>query len=137
LPNRTKPPYKTTLETHDGRDHDRWNALDLSRHIDGANERNRTADLLLTMQILYRLSYVGVEEARGTTASATDVAPAHFRADTARRQTLDTRQKTPTGPPLSIEEGRRRCESQKVRTCKPTVNKKFDSSGARLIQARF
>src|SRR5262249_38294934 len=26
---------------------------------DGAHERNRTADLLLTMQMLYRLSYVG------------------------------------------------------------------------------
>ena len=25
----------------------------------GAHERNRTADLLLTMQMLYRLSYVG------------------------------------------------------------------------------
>jgi hypothetical protein len=79
---------------------------------------------------------VGGGEARGTTRSATDVDPAHFRADTARRQTLNTRQKTPTGPPHSIEEGRRRCESQKVRTCKPTVNKKFDSSGARLIRAR-
>jgi len=80
---------------------------------------------------------VGGGEARGTTRSATDADPAHFRADTARRQTLNTRQKTPTGPPHSIEEGRRRCESQKVRTCKPTVNKKFDSSGARLIQARI
>ena len=27
----------------------------------GAHERNRTADLLLTMQMLYRLSYVGVD----------------------------------------------------------------------------
>ena len=26
----------------------------------GAHERNRTADLLLTMQMLYRLSYVGL-----------------------------------------------------------------------------
>ncbi len=28
----------------------------------GAHERNRTADLLLTMQMLYRLSYVGVDD---------------------------------------------------------------------------
>src|SRR2546427_5927855 len=31
----------------------------------GAHERNRTADLLLTMQMLYRLSYVGSGAARG------------------------------------------------------------------------
>jgi hypothetical protein len=29
------------------------------RKRSGAHERNRTADLLLTMQMLYRLSYVG------------------------------------------------------------------------------
>ena len=28
----------------------------------GAHERNRTADLLLTMQMLYRLSYVGLND---------------------------------------------------------------------------
>jgi hypothetical protein len=32
----------------------------------GAHERNRTADLLLTMQMLYRLSYVGGGAARST-----------------------------------------------------------------------
>src|SRR5688572_31847126 len=34
--------------------------------VDGAHERNRTADLLLTMQMLYRLSYVGGDAARRT-----------------------------------------------------------------------
>src|SRR5262249_2970100 len=34
----------------------------------GAHERNRTADLLLTMQMLYRLSYVGLRP--GTPAAS-------------------------------------------------------------------
>src|SRR5215217_3156860 len=37
-----------------------WSAI----QENGAHERNRTADLLLTMQMLYRLSYVGGEAAR-------------------------------------------------------------------------
>ena len=40
----------------------------------GAHERNRTADLLLTMQMLYRLSYVGVAYLK------------HLRAATQMRQ---------------------------------------------------
>ena len=30
----------------------------------GASERDRTSDLLITNQLLYRLSYAGLEEAR-------------------------------------------------------------------------
>ena len=29
---------------------------------DGADERNRTSDLLITNQLLYRLSYIGIME---------------------------------------------------------------------------
>src|SRR5438552_3383436 len=36
-----------------------WRAATASSAQNGAHERNRTADLLLTMQMLYRLSYVG------------------------------------------------------------------------------
>src|SRR5262249_42241594 len=36
--------------------------LERARVRNGAHERNRTADLLLTMQMLYRLSYVGSEQ---------------------------------------------------------------------------
>ena len=31
-------------------------------HADGAHDRNRTGDLLLTMEMLYRLSYVGAHD---------------------------------------------------------------------------
>lgn len=30
--------------------------------MDGADERNRTSDLLITNQLLYRLSYIGIME---------------------------------------------------------------------------
>jgi len=42
-------------------DHPRTSALRvlIAPTRSGAHERNRTADLLLTMQMLYRLSYVG------------------------------------------------------------------------------
>ena len=33
----------------------------------GANARNRTADLVITNHLLYRLSYVGPRTAKGTT----------------------------------------------------------------------
>ena len=37
--------------------------IDLSRY--GADERSRTADLLITNQLLYQLSYVGPEDGFG------------------------------------------------------------------------
>src|SRR5262252_6303931 len=43
-----------------------WPACHLLRrvhpHADGAHDRNRTGDLLLTMEMLYRLSYVGAHD---------------------------------------------------------------------------
>jgi hypothetical protein len=45
----------------------------------GAHERNRTADLLLTMQMLYRLSYVGGGAARGTTGTRSRPTPLRSR----------------------------------------------------------
>jgi hypothetical protein len=80
---------------------------------------------------------VGGGEARGTTRSATEADSVHFRADTARRQHSTARQKMPTGPPHSIEEGRGRCESDKVRIREPAVNKKFDSISRLPIRPRF
>ena len=37
--------------------------LAVARWEDGANGQNRTADLLITNQLLYRLSYIGVKAA--------------------------------------------------------------------------
>jgi hypothetical protein len=92
----------------------------------GAHERNRTADLLLTMQMLYRLSYVGGDAARGTTG--TRPRPARVPSgDPTRRQRLD-KAKNPDRPSSPLEEGRRRCELQRVRAPEPTVNWKFGLS---------
>ena len=76
----------------------------------GAHERNRTADLLLTMQMLYRLSYVGGGAARGTTGTRSRPTPLRSRGDPARRQRLKT--KNPVQPNSSLEKGRGSCEPQ-------------------------
>ena len=51
----------------------------------GANARDRTADLLITNQLLYRLSYVGSQPPKGITRACVRQAIAVVRAANARR----------------------------------------------------
>ena len=39
---------------------------EVKRQKNGANERNRTADLFITSELLYRLSYIGTELCHNT-----------------------------------------------------------------------
>ena len=89
----------------------------------GAHERNRTADLLLTMQMLYRLSYVGSGAARGKIGC--EQGPYESRGPT-WRLAFSNRAKNPV-PTLSswkkVAGGR---ESANVGNGKDAVNKKFE-----------
>jgi hypothetical protein len=80
----------------------------LEKSEDGAHERNRTADLLLTMQMLYRLSYVGGDAARST-ADAREGQPLHERQPfTAPEISIQGKKaKNPARPSPRLEEGRR------------------------------
>ena len=59
---------------------------DLSLLFSGANARDRTADLLITNQLLYRLSYVGSRPAKGITRACARQVIAVVRPGRARRR---------------------------------------------------
>src|SRR5262249_51775801 len=59
----------------------------------GAHERNRTADLLLTMQMLYRLSYVGVTTGATRDDATRSVGPARMVCRTGKETWLSARRK--------------------------------------------
>src|SRR5262245_27918730 len=89
---------------------------------DGAHERNRTADLLLTMQMLYRLSYVGSGAARGDNG---------IRDGRARRSRSHWAPTSPIranypDPTLPLAKGSPvTCELVNLREAEVAVNKKF------------
>ena len=90
----------------------------------GAHERNRTADLLLTMQMLYRLSYVGSGAARGKIGCEQGPTKGNrpYKAPTAS-ESFSNRTKYPV-PTLSSRKkvaGSR--EAKKLREGKPPVNR--------------
>src|SRR5258708_4038618 len=73
----------------------------------GAHERNRTADLLLTMQMLYRLSYVGGAAARGKTQTRSRADPYALLSQPRSAPTFEFEAKNPERPPSPLKEGRR------------------------------
>jgi hypothetical protein len=74
----------------------------------GAHERNRTADLLLTMQMLYRLSYVGSGAARGKIGCEQEPLPERAAPQGANKlENFGEQGKKSRPDPLLSEKGRR------------------------------
>src|SRR5688572_2724516 len=93
--------------------------------VDGAHERNRTADLLLTMQMLYRLSYVGGDAARRTARRVRRPAsPESASLFGARKYPYQGKNPRPAFSPTSRRSSVN-YEPSTVIEAETTVNKKF------------
>ena len=86
----------------------------------GAHERNRTVDLLLTMEMLYRLSYVGGVATRGIKPKRDrGLVSLKIASPVSANEIIQT-QKNPFGLPLPMQEGRRSLRTEngiRRRTC--------------------
>ena len=80
----------------------------------GAHERNRTVDLLLTMEMLYRLSYVGGAAALSCMERRGPFDPTSTRSRDGAYVMLRLKAENPNQPLSSVEKGCGDCEPMNV-----------------------